>query len=399
MLSIAGMLSAGAVVAGATAASADPSPEKKIAFCHATGAGTYTFNDTSVNAFYKDGHISHADDIFPAGSAKDGGREVSWPAQGDQSLLTTGCVAPKPIQVAVPATPQVTDPCGRGNAVWVVPADGGNVTWELKAGGNLVATPDKGYTFPGGKTSHDFGQAPETNVADCVVEIALPATPQVTDPCGRGNAVWVVPADGGNVTWDLKAGGNLVATADTGYTFPGGKTSHDFGQAPETNVTACPLVLASVGVAAPVLTGPTCTAPGVPTYEDATGYTWSRTERNGDVTLTAIARSGFTLTGTTSWTFTAAQLAQLSDAQVCPPGPTPVVTPPAVIPPKVEGVKHTAPPTRPTVTPVVRGVKHEVAATLPRTGSESGLYAGAGVLLLMAGSGMVLVTRRSSVKG
>jgi LPXTG-motif cell wall-anchored protein len=76
-----------------------------------------------------------------------------------------------------------------------------------------------------------------------------------------------------------------------------------------------------------------------------------------------------------------------------------VVTPPAVIPPKVEGVKHTAPPTRPTVTPVVRGVKHEVAATLPRTGSESGLYGAAGLLLLMVGSGLVLVTRKRSTEG
>jgi LPXTG-motif cell wall-anchored protein len=150
-------------------------------------------------------------------------------------------------------------------------------------------------------------------------------------------------------------------------------------------------VLASVAVAGPVLTPPTCTAPGTLSYSDAVGYTWSRTDDHGNVVLTAIAKPGFTLVGQTSWTYTAAQLAKLSGANACPPA----VVPPTVIPPKVEGVKHTAPPKA----PVVEGVKHEAAATLPRTGSESGLYGAAGLLLLMVGSGLVLVTRKCSTEG
>jgi LPXTG-motif cell wall-anchored protein len=146
-----------------------------------------------------------------------------------------------------------------------------------------------------------------------------------------------------------------------------------------------------VAVAGPVLTPPTCTAPGTLSYSDAVGYTWSRTDDHGNVVLTAIAKPGFTLVGQTSWTYTAAQLAKLSGANACPPA----VVPPTVIPPKVEGVKHTAPPKA----PVVEGVKHEAAATLPRTGSESGLYGAAGLLLLMVGSGLVLVTRKCSTEG
>jgi LPXTG-motif cell wall-anchored protein len=63
-------------------------------------------------------------------------------------------------------------------------------------------------------------------------------------------------------------------------------------------------------------------------------------------------------------------------------------------PTKVEGVKHTAPP----VKPVVEGVKHEAAAALPRTGTEAGAYGLAGVLLLLMGSGLVIVTRRSTAR-
>jgi LPXTG-motif cell wall-anchored protein len=222
-------------------------------------------------------------------------------------------------------------------------------------------------------------------VADCVIELPVPAAPGVTDPCGIGNATWNRPANGNAVTWTLERNGDLVATADIGYTFSGGKASHNFGKAPETNTTACPVVLASVAVAAPLLTPPTCTAPGKLSYSDHLGYTWNRTDDHGNVVLTATAKPGFTLVGQTSWSYTAAQLAQLSGNQACPP---------AVIPPKVEGVKHTAPP-KP---PAVKGVKHEAAATLPRTGSEAGLYGAAGLLLLMGGSGLVLVTRKRSIE-
>jgi LPXTG-motif cell wall-anchored protein len=247
-----------------------------------------------------------------------------------------------------------------------------------------VATTDTGYTFPG-ETSHDFGKAPETNVAPCLIEVPVPAAPGVTDPCDPGNASWRVPGNGNNVTWSLDGDGNLMATVDPGHTFHDGKATHNFGKAPETNKDACPAVLASVAVAAPVLTPPTCTAAGELKYDEANGYAWNRKDDNGVVVLTAIAKPGFTLVGQTSWTYTVAQLAQLHGAKDCPP---------AVIPPEVEGVKNTAPPTP----PVVKGVKHEAAAPLPRTGFESGLYGAAGLLLLLVGSGLVLATRQRSTQ-
>ena len=327
------------------------------------GYSETTNNDGSITitAFAKPGHQLAA------------GVTTEWTQKDSGDLC--------PVDLPVP---DVNDPCGAGNATWVVPVDGGHITWKLLAGGDLVATADADYTFPG-ETSHDFGQAPETNAAACLTQVPVPAAPGVTDPCGPGNAAWVVPAKGNNVTWSLDGDGNLVATADSGYTFHGGKASHNFGKAPEANTTACPVVKASVAVAAPVLTPPTCTAAGVLTYSDHLGYTWNRTENHGDVVLTAIAKPGFTLVGQTSWSYTVAELAQLHGAKDCPP---------AVIPPEVEGVKNTAPPTP----PVVKGVKHEAAAPLPRTGSESGLYGAAGLLLLMVGSGLVLATRQRSTQ-
>jgi LPXTG-motif cell wall-anchored protein len=193
------------------------------------------------------------------------------------------------------------------------------------------------------------------------------------------NASWKDPGD--------TSDGSRVAVADTGHAFGNGgaEMTVTYTPNPKKSGRECATVDAAVGVAAPVLTPPTCTTPGALSYTDGLGYAWNRRDDNGTVVLTATARAGFTLTGTTSWTFTPAQLAQLSGDQACPP---------AVVPPKVEGVKHTAPPTAPVVTPVVKGVKREAAATLPRTGSEAGLYGAAGLLLLLVGSGLVLVTRR-----
>jgi LPXTG-motif cell wall-anchored protein len=287
--------------------------------------------------------------------------------------------------------PDWVDPCGPNNGDWVYDNTnsqyGYTVTTNNDGSRTITAVAKGNVQFAVGATTQWTER--DSGVL-CPQTLDVPAQPGVNDPCGAGNATWVLPANSGHITWTLTPRGRLVATADTGYTFPGGKTTHNFGQAPETNRAACPVVKASVAVAGPVLTPPTCTAPGTLSYSDAVGYTWSRTEDHGNVVLTAIAKPGFTLTGRTSWTFTAAQLAQLS-GQRC--GPT--VAPPAVIPPEVEGVKHTAPPKA----PVVEGVKHEAAATLPRTGSESGLYGAAGLLLLMVGSGLVLVTRKRSTEG
>lgn len=71
--------------------------------------------------------------------------------------------------------------------------------------------------------------------------VALPGTPEVNDPCGTGNAVWVVPANAAPITWTLNPDGKLIASVAAGYSFPNGQVSHDFGLAPETNISVCPV--------------------------------------------------------------------------------------------------------------------------------------------------------------
>ena len=74
-----------------------------------------------------------------------------------------------------------------------------------------------------------------------ICSIDLPATPEVTDPCGEGNAAWIKPADTELVTWTWGENGSLIATAAAGYGFGEQKAPTVTFPAPtEINVEACP---------------------------------------------------------------------------------------------------------------------------------------------------------------
>lgn len=123
-----------------------------------------------------------------------------------------------------------------------------------------------------------------------------------------------------------------------------------------------------------------------------------------NVDCSAKKRTVTTTTTTTDWVLNDAKTAWVKGAPVvttavatydttaaeCPVTPT--------TPPSVGGVKHTAPPA---VAPVVEGVKHSAAApaALAYTGSEAGTYGAVGLVLLVAGSALVLVTRRRTARG
>jgi LPXTG-motif cell wall-anchored protein len=124
-----------------------------------------------------------------------------------------------------------------------------------------------------------------------------------------------------------------------------------------------------------------------------------------DVDCTSHVRTVTTTTTTTDWVLNADKTAWVKGTPVvttavetfdttaaeCPVTPTPTPSP------TVGGVKHTAPPT---VTPTVEGVKHSAAApALAYTGTEAGSYGAIGLLLLVAGSGLVLVTRKRGARG
>lgn len=125
---------------------------------------------------------------------------------------------------------------------------------------------------------------------------------------------------------------------------------------------------------------------------------------SSDVDCTSHVRTVTTTTTTTDWVLNADKSAWVkatpvvttkvatfdTTAQECPTAtPTPS--------PTVGGVKHTAPPT---VVPTVKGVKHSAAApALAYTGSEAETYGLAGLVLLVVGSTLVLVTRKRTIRG
>lgn len=77
------------------------------------------------------------------------------------------------------------------------------------------------------------------------VEIPVPAIPAVDDPCGVGNANWIIPEDTVEVDWTLVTGPlgekNLSVHTKTGYVFADKTKDHGFGNAVETNVAECPV--------------------------------------------------------------------------------------------------------------------------------------------------------------
>ena len=128
----------------------------------------------------------------------------------------------------IPA-PQVNDPCGPDNAVWIKPEDDYMLIWEITDQGHLIARLNaQNYPiFPDLTTSHDYGVAPDSGVP-CV---DLPQAPAVNDPCGPDNAVWIKPEDTARLRWEITSDNHLVAHTKDGLVFRDGSSTHDYGLA------------------------------------------------------------------------------------------------------------------------------------------------------------------------
>ena len=143
------------------------------------------------------------------------------------------------IRITLPAQPTFNDPCGVDNATWNVPADTATITWSL-VDGELIATAKDGYLFTDGTSVTNYGTAPDSDELCGPEEIEIPAAPSVTDPCGVGNATWNVPDDNATFDWELVGGELIVTILAENTVFEGtGETSHNFGEAVETNTDEC----------------------------------------------------------------------------------------------------------------------------------------------------------------
>jgi len=224
-----------AVLSGQASAAAS-----KVTICHATASNNNPYVQQSVDiSSLSNGHGNsgiNVGDIIPPTPGTDFVNGQNWDATG-QSIWNNGCNVPQ--SVPVPATPAVNDPCGPANATWIQPANTASVTWTI-TNGHLVASTTTGNVFTDSTTTHDYGVAPDSNIACTPVPpspVSIPATPSVTDPCGLGNATWIQPSNTASVTWMI-SNGHLVASTTTGYIFTDGTTTHDYGVAPDSG-TAC----------------------------------------------------------------------------------------------------------------------------------------------------------------
>ncbi|MDO4887867.1 MAG: LPXTG cell wall anchor domain-containing protein [Actinomycetaceae bacterium] len=196
-------------------------------------------------------------------------------------------------------------------------------------------------------------------------KIPVPATPEVSDPCGPDNAAWVVPSDSQDVRWVLGETGELSAVTVGDVVFDDGRRSIDFGVAPDSG-EACPTPTEepTPSETTPEPTPTTGTTPdpsGDPTPSDPTPTTGTTPDPSGDPTPTAPVPVP-----------TSSTPVPLPSASVPSPTLTPQPTPAG---------SSTRPSAKPT-------------ATLPSTGSDVWPGAGLAVVLAVIGGAVVAVTRR-----
>lgn len=145
---------------------------------------------------------------------------LAWDT-GQQTPSTNAC----PTLAAVPVnTALVDDPCGIGNASWILPADTTTTHWSINQSGHLIASAKSGYMFINGTLSVDFGVAPETNTAACVSKIPKPTVP-IIDLCGPANITYgTVPASA-YYTFIRNQDGSITFTANNGFIFDDGSAN------------------------------------------------------------------------------------------------------------------------------------------------------------------------------
>ena len=98
-------------------------------------------------------------------------------------------------QLEIPAEPGVKDPCGEGNAKWVVPDDSDTLDWTLTDGVLTVEILAPDTVFEGtDDTTYSFGEAEESNTDECDVkgeqEHPQPAARDVEVTGSRPSRAW-----------------------------------------------------------------------------------------------------------------------------------------------------------------------------------------------------------------
>lgn len=122
--------------------------------------------------------------------------------------------------VEIPATPAIDDPCGDGNATWIVPANDEILNWNVNMSGHLIVTiVAAGYVFTDGTHSHDYGVAVDSGEACPATKVTIPLALEGVDPCGLDNASLITDVlkliDG--LTFEVNPDGSVTVTAKDGF--------------------------------------------------------------------------------------------------------------------------------------------------------------------------------------
>ncbi|MGB3023668.1 MAG: hypothetical protein WBB39_02570 [Candidatus Saccharimonadales bacterium] len=141
---------------------------------------------------------------------------------------------------AMPTDPLFTDDCGTAGDTYTIKASEGATyyvngiavttygTFPASGTVTVTAVANSGYIM---STSYPTNGWTHVYEGNCVAEV--PAEPAPYDPCGLDNASWVLPDDTTEVSWSIVKD-HLIATANTGYEFGPGVTTHDFGLAKDS---------------------------------------------------------------------------------------------------------------------------------------------------------------------
>ena len=132
----------------------------KVGVCHRNASETNPYVYIEVPEDQANGHIT--------GTSKQHNHSVTWPEDGtwrgvphlagDERLdyfasdksecEDTEPPVDPPTVIELPATPEVLDPCGTGNATWVLPEDTDVLDWTLSPNGLLFVNTIGNVTFP-----------------------------------------------------------------------------------------------------------------------------------------------------------------------------------------------------------------------------------------------------------
>ena len=215
----------------------DNGDTQKVQLCHATGSATnpYVYIEPSVNAFYQEGHIGHAGDIWATFTYIKNGQSITVPGQGDQSLLNyrnPDCVKPPTTTEVTPGAPTATTPdCDNPNST-VTAGNQPEVIWAptlplvLQPGQSqtVTATPATGYAFPqNAQTSWTFTN--DFDVKGCETPPNVGSyNGQVTTTCHSATGIGAVDKGfGSSVVYTLKVGRSGHKLAQKSFTVAAGR--------------------------------------------------------------------------------------------------------------------------------------------------------------------------------